>query len=97
LRLRRRRPDLFSERHRPLDVTGRGAGHLVAFVRGGGLAVLAPRLVLGLGEPEPDWGDTTVGLPEGPWHDELRGEPVVGGSRRVGELLGPFPVGLLSR
>ena len=97
LRLRRRRPELFAEAHRPLVVAGRGAGHLVAFARGDRLAVLAPRLVLGLGEPEPDWGDTTVGLPEGSWHDELRGERVAGGSRRVEELLGPFPVGLLSR
>ena len=97
LRLRRRRPELFAETHRLLGVAGRGAGHLAAFTRGDGLAVLAPRLVLGLGEPEPDWGDTTVGLPEGSWHDELRGERVAGGSRRVEELLGPFPVGLLSR
>ncbi|MDR0360978.1 MAG: malto-oligosyltrehalose synthase [bacterium] len=97
LRLRRRRPDVFCEPHRPLRVAGPGDGHLVAFARGDGLAVLAPRLVLGLGEPEPHWRDTTVGLPEGSWHDELRGEPVAGGSRQVGELLGPFPVGLLSR
>jgi len=53
---------------------------------------LAPRLVLGLGD---DWGDTTIALPERAWRDAITHEEVVGGTRRLGELLGAWPVALL--
>jgi len=43
-------------------VTGAKAGHAVAFRRTGGLAVLVPRLVVGLAG---DWADTVAHLPPG--------------------------------
>lgn len=36
-------------------------------------------------------------LPAGGWRNELTGEMVEGGARGLGELLGRFPVALLSR
>ncbi|HEY7142907.1 MAG TPA: malto-oligosyltrehalose synthase [Streptosporangiaceae bacterium] len=61
--------------YQPLAVSGAGAGHVVAFSRGGGLAVVVPRLLAGLG----DWGDTAVTLPPGRWASVLTGEPVTSG------------------
>jgi (1->4)-alpha-D-glucan 1-alpha-D-glucosylmutase len=96
LRLRRSRPDAFgaSAFFRPLEVSGERSAHLVAFERGGAVVALAPRLVLGLAG---NWHDTKVALPAGSWRDELTGCCEEGGERRVAELLGRFPVGLLSR
>src|SRR6185369_750931 len=58
LRHRRRHPAAFGPAagYEPLTVTGAKAGHAVAFRRAGGLAVLVPRLVVGLAG---DWADTT--------------------------------------
>jgi maltooligosyltrehalose synthase len=36
-------------------------------------------------------------LPEGAWRNELTGEDVAGGERRIAELLRQFPVALLSK
>jgi (1->4)-alpha-D-glucan 1-alpha-D-glucosylmutase len=94
LRLRRRMPDAFAGEYVPLEVEGDKTAHLVAYVRGGRVAVLAPRLVLGLGV---SWSDTTVRLPEGRWRDELGGGEIEGGEASVASLLARFPVGLLSR
>jgi hypothetical protein len=38
-----------------------------------------------------------IRLPAGDWLNELTGEQVPGGERRVGELLQRFPVALFSR
>lgn len=102
LRLRARRPDVFaSGRYEPLSVNGDRATHAVAFARGGAVAVIVPRLVLGLfgsrlGAPEA-WGDTEVSLPQGTWCDELTGTAQKGGPRRVAEILDSFPVAMLVR
>ncbi len=58
--------------YQPLAVSGPAAGHAVAFARTGGLAVVVPRLVAGLG----DWAGTAVTLPAGSWTSVLTGEPV---------------------
>jgi (1->4)-alpha-D-glucan 1-alpha-D-glucosylmutase len=75
-------------------VRGAKAGHAVAFGRGGGAVTVVPRLVLGLGG---EWDGAVLELPVGGWWNELTGEMVEGGARDLGELLGRFPVALLSR
>ncbi len=79
--------------YEPLPVAGPAAGHVVAFTRSGGLAVVVPRLVARLG----DWAGTAVTLPGGSWADVLTGEPVTGGAVSVSALLERFPVAVLGR
>ncbi len=103
LGLRRRCPGAFQPGapYLPLEATGERAAHVVAYLRGpadtgGSVAVVAPRLVLGLRD---GWADTSVDLPPGRWTDELTGEAVDGGPVPVAlaGLLGGFPVALLVR
>jgi len=74
-------------------VTGAKAGHAVAFRRTGGLAVLGPRLVVGLAG---DWADTVAQLPPGDWRSVLTGEPA-SGAVPVADLLARFPVAVLAQ
>lgn len=115
LHLRRRRPESFGAgpagTYGPLPVTGAAADHVVAFTRGGDVAVVVPRLVLGLQSRHPDlapgglhpvaglWSDTVVALPSGTWTDLVTGTTwtVDAPGLAVGELLGRFPVALLER
>ncbi len=78
----------------PLDVTGRRREHVVAYLRGGRVATVVPRLTLALNGA---WQDTSVTLPEGLWMNRLTGEEVPGGPFRVDRLLRQFPVALLVR
>jgi len=96
LHLRRGRPDAFGPHggYRPLPVRGGRAEHAVAFARGDEVVAVAPRLVLGLAGA---WGETSVELPAGSWRNELTGDEVEGGERRLRELLARFPVALLAR
>jgi (1->4)-alpha-D-glucan 1-alpha-D-glucosylmutase len=87
--------------YQPVVATGARAAHVVAYLRGaadadpgGEVAVVVPRLVLGLGR---GWGDTSVELPPGPWADELSATAVQGGPVALAGLLGDFPVALLTR
>jgi (1->4)-alpha-D-glucan 1-alpha-D-glucosylmutase len=80
--------------YEPLAAQGAKATHVVAFVRGGVVVSIAPRLVIGLGD---DWGDTSLDLPAGRWRDALSGEPHAGGALALGEALRRFPVALLVR
>jgi (1->4)-alpha-D-glucan 1-alpha-D-glucosylmutase len=100
LHLRRRLPDAFGpgERgaYRPLGAEGQAADHVVAFTRGGRVATVVPRLVLGLAR-RGGWADTAVRLPEGTWRDELTGAVVQGGVVSLASLLGTLPVALLRR
>jgi (1->4)-alpha-D-glucan 1-alpha-D-glucosylmutase len=97
LRLRKERPDLLGPgaAYEPLVAGGASAEHAVAFLRGGGCAVVAPRLVLGLAARR--WRDTTIELPDGDWRDELTGAEVRGGLVALDQLLAAFPVALLVR
>ncbi len=84
-----------------LAVDGEKADHVVAFCRNGQVAVVVPRLVVGLGLSGPlsaasSWGDTTVTLPPGRWADALGGAVVDGGSVALEPLLARFPVALLT-
>jgi (1->4)-alpha-D-glucan 1-alpha-D-glucosylmutase len=98
LHLRRRRPEAFGPgeagAYLPLAFVGAAAAHAVGFTRGGAVAVVVPRLVLGL-DARHGWEGTTVTLPPGPWTDVVTGAEVAGGPVPLGDLLGDFPVAML--
>jgi (1->4)-alpha-D-glucan 1-alpha-D-glucosylmutase len=79
--------------YQPLVGTSR---HLVGFIRGGDVAVLATRAPKRL-EAAGGWGDATITLPEGLWRDELTGALHSGPENRCAEVLGTYPVALLRR
>ena len=94
LAVRARRGDDFgpSGSYEPLAARGARADRIVAFVRGGEVLSIAPRLVLSLD----GWSDTALALPSGSWRD------VFSGTRHDGlvpmeRLLGPVGVALLER
>ena len=98
LAVRRDRPEAFTGGpagdYRPLEARGARASHVLVFSRGGGVVTIAPRLILGLGDPI-DWGDTSLPLPAGRWRDALTGAEHAGGDTALGTLLARFPVALL--
>lgn len=79
--------------YRPIEAEGSAREHVVSFVRGERVMVVAPRLVVGL-RAKGGWGKTLLRLPPGSWSDcfSARGWS---GEARLGELLGAFPVCLL--
>jgi (1->4)-alpha-D-glucan 1-alpha-D-glucosylmutase len=95
LRLRRERPELFAldATYRALQVEGRKAEHVIAFARGEDLVVVAPRLVLSLGD---GWGATMVELGPGGWQSIITGN-IHEGRSAMGPLLTGFPVNVLVR
>ena len=93
LRLRRDRPDLFAG-YTPIAADGPAADHLVAFDRGGALA-LATRLPRRL-EAGGGWRDTVVELPW-PSTDRLTGDSLPAGPVPVAQILATYPVALLVR
>jgi (1->4)-alpha-D-glucan 1-alpha-D-glucosylmutase len=95
LRARREHPEWFAG-YEPVEVTGSAAGHLVAFDRGGVVAV-ATRLPVGLARES--WGDTALPLANGPWRDLLTGKHFVSDVAGVAAdvLLARLPVALLVR
>jgi (1->4)-alpha-D-glucan 1-alpha-D-glucosylmutase len=95
LRARRDHPEWFAG-YEPVQVTGSAAEHLVAYDRGGVVAV-ATRLPVGLAAE--GWGDTSLQLPNGAWRDLLTGERVVSDIAGVAAdvLLARLPVALLVR
>jgi (1->4)-alpha-D-glucan 1-alpha-D-glucosylmutase len=93
LRLRRDRPELFAG-YRPLAADGPAAEHVVAFDRGGAVAV-ATRLPVRL-ERGGGWGATTLALPAGEWIDHLTGVRFPGGPVELARVLAAYPVALLT-
>ena len=94
LHARRDRPDAFlSGGYEPLTAIGPKASHCVAFVRGGGVATVVPRLPVGLAG---DWSTTILPLPTGGWRDRFTGATWTGDTA-LADLLGSFPVALLER
>ena len=95
LRARRDQPEWFAG-YEPVEVTGSAAEHVVAFDRGGVVAV-ATRLPVGLARD--GWGDTALQLPNGPWRDLLTNERFVSDVAGVAAdvLLARLPVALLVR
>jgi (1->4)-alpha-D-glucan 1-alpha-D-glucosylmutase len=92
LRLRRDRPELFTA-YRRVPVLGPAADHAIAFDRGGAVTV-ATRLPAGLAA-RGGWADTVVDLPARAT-DVLTGRGFDGGSVRLADLLGHYPVALLA-
>ncbi|GAA5180819.1 malto-oligosyltrehalose synthase [Rugosimonospora acidiphila] len=92
LRLRRRASHRFSG-YAPVPARGPAAGHLVAFDRGGVVAV-ATRLPARLRQ-RGGWGDTYLPLRDGTWTDALTGASFTGRAPRVADLLSRYPVALL--
>jgi (1->4)-alpha-D-glucan 1-alpha-D-glucosylmutase len=82
--------------YQALRADGPAAHHLLGFVRGGEVATLVPRLVLGLAAAG-GWKDTTVALPPGRWADALGGDVAVDGEVLLADLFERFPVALLRR
>lgn len=95
LETRTRYPRAFGRKgtYEPLHPTGAHPGNVVAFARGGEVAVIAPRLVLSLGV---GWEDTAVNLPAGRWTDVMTGR-ATDEVARMADVLDPFPVALLTR
>jgi (1->4)-alpha-D-glucan 1-alpha-D-glucosylmutase len=77
-----------------VPVTGSKAHNAIAFVRGGDVVTIAPRLVLSIGG---EWDDTAVSLPEGRWLDEFTGDSFDGREIPLSYLLSRFQVALLTR
>ncbi|WP_254185178.1 malto-oligosyltrehalose synthase [Nocardioides panacis] len=95
LALRRELRDAFADAgdHQPLVGTSR---HLVGFVRGGEVAVLATRAAKRL-EVVGGWEGATFALPEGLWRDELTGSLHGGAENSCADVLADYPVALLRR
>jgi (1->4)-alpha-D-glucan 1-alpha-D-glucosylmutase len=95
LRLRRDRPDIFTDgAYTPMHATGTAASHAVAFRRGDDAITVVTRLPVGLSK-RGGWADTTIELPAGNWRNVLTDTRVPDG--RLATLLEPLPVALLVR
>jgi (1->4)-alpha-D-glucan 1-alpha-D-glucosylmutase len=92
LRLRRQRPELFTG-YRPIFAEGRVAEHVLAFDRGGVVAV-ATRLPVGLSR-RGGWQDTTLSLDGHTWTEVFTNTSYGGNRLAVAELLHTYPVALL--
>ncbi|MCW2683095.1 MAG: treY [Blastococcus sp.] len=95
LRARRDNPGWFAG-YEPVEVTGSGRDHVVAFDRGG-VVVIATRLPARLAAE--GWGDTALQLPNGPWRDLITGQRFVSDVAGVAAdlALARLPVALLVR
>jgi (1->4)-alpha-D-glucan 1-alpha-D-glucosylmutase len=89
LRLRRSRA---FDAYTPVHADGPAREHVVAFDRGGVVAV-ATRLPVGLAN-RGGWADTTLDLPPGRWTDVLTGRTVA--DPRVASIVDTYPVALLA-
>ncbi|TML24796.1 MAG: malto-oligosyltrehalose synthase [Actinobacteria bacterium] len=79
--------------YQPVPVEGPAADHVVAFDRGGVVAV-ATRLPVGL-ERRGGWADTVIRAPCQDMVDTLRRRSFTGSRIPVREILNPYPVALL--
>jgi (1->4)-alpha-D-glucan 1-alpha-D-glucosylmutase len=95
LKLRRERPEEFSERsqYQPLVAQGAHLGNVLAFRRGENLIAVVPRFTLSV---QGDWGDTRLPLPRGRWRNVFT-DAIVEDSVSPAELFAAFPVALLLR
>ena len=98
LRLRREHPEWFVGAASGYGPVASTTGNVLAFARGGtpSAVTVVTRLPVAL-ERHGGWGDHTIFVPEGRWHDVLTGTEVDGGAVRLAELLETFPVALLAR
>jgi len=100
LRVRRERPTAFVGPDAGYAPVPTSTGNALAFARtvGGEPAAVTvvTRLALAL-DRLGGWGEHTVVLPDGGWHDTLTGRDLGGGSVRLADLLHRYPVALLVR
>jgi (1->4)-alpha-D-glucan 1-alpha-D-glucosylmutase len=96
LHLRRESPAWFdqSAAYRQMTIEGPRKEHLIAYMRGESVAVIAPRWSVKFGM---NFASTTVDLPQGNWKHILTGDSVEGGALRAQRLFKRFPVALLVR
>ncbi|AGZ44578.1 malto-oligosyltrehalose synthase [Actinoplanes friuliensis] len=92
LRLRRQRPELFTS-YKPAYAEGRVSDHVLAFDRGGVVAV-ATRLPVGLSR-HGGWHDTTLSLDGNTWTEVFTNTSYGGNRLAVADLLHTYPVALL--
>jgi (1->4)-alpha-D-glucan 1-alpha-D-glucosylmutase len=92
LRLRRQRPELFTT-YRAAYAEGRVADHVLAFDRGGVVAV-ATRLPVGLSR-HGGWRDTSLTLDGHSWTEVFTNTSYGGSRLAVADLLHTYPVALL--
>ena len=107
LAVRRDNPDLFAlGSYQPVEVTGRLASRVVAFIRshaGCHCLVVTPRLPAKLlagddsiGIPSNAWQDTALhGVPALDFHDTISGTVIRGGTVPLADVLSDFPVAML--
>lgn len=96
LHLRLDHPDWFGKEATYTPIAGKGPrrDHVVGFLRGEHVAVVAPRWNLKLAG---NFGSTTIDLPKGKWNQIFTDERFEGGTLRLQNLLRQFPVALLAR
>lgn len=96
LHLRLEHPDWFGKDAGYIPVAAKGSRqhHVVSYLRGQNVAVVAPRWSFKLGG---NFGSTTIELPDGNWNHLFSGEIFQGGSLRLQNLVAQFPVALLIR
>ena len=94
LRLRRDRSELFT-RYLGVTAIGEAAEHVIAFDRGGAIAV-ATRLSVSLASSG-GWGGTTLLVPQRGMRDVFTGATFGGGEIAVASLLQRYPVALLAQ
>jgi (1->4)-alpha-D-glucan 1-alpha-D-glucosylmutase len=92
LRARRDYPELFY-RYLPIVAVGPARSHVVAFDRGGAIA-LGTRLPVGL-QAQGGWGDTLLLLPRGSFTDIIADREFEGGPTPAETIFADYPVALL--
>ena len=98
--LRREHPEWFGAEaaYTPLLASGAKAAHVVAFLRGDSVLTVAPLYPLMLANV---WDETRLTVPAGIWRNLLTGESIHvardSEEKLVADLLGDFPVALLTR
>lgn len=100
LRVRRDLPEAFVGPDAGFLALPHSSGHAVTYARTAAgaprVAVVATRLAAAV-DRLGGWGDHTVALPDGAWHDALTGRTLDGGAQRVADVLDRLPVALLVR
>jgi len=95
LRLRRDRPDIFTEGgYTPVLAEGTAAEHLLAFLRADDVLTAVTRHSVLLAETR--WDDTSLRLPNGVWADRIAGGRF-SGRVLASDLFAGLPVALLER
>ena len=96
LRVRRRYSDCFDKygTYTPLEAHGDKDLHVIGFLRGNRVAIVVPRLSLGIAE---GWGNTSITLPDGRWSNTMTDDAVKSGDVKLADLLSRFPAALLTR